>query len=69
MGGATAGDLTGDGKVNIADVVFLIDYLFKQGPPPIPPELADFNRDGAVNSADVVYLIDYLFKGGVPPRG
>jgi len=69
VGGATAGDLTGDGKVNIADVVFLIDYLFKQGPPPIPPEMADFNRDGAVNSADVVYLIDYLFKGGSAPQG
>jgi len=61
------GDVNGDGIINSADVVYLINYLFKGGPPPEPLEAGDVNCDGVVNSADVVYLINYLFKGGPPP--
>jgi hypothetical protein len=61
------GDANGDGIINSADVVYLINYLFKGGPPPVPLEAGDANGDGIVNSADVVYLINYLFKGGPPP--
>ena len=61
------GDANGDGVVNSADVVYLIDYLFKSGPAPEPVRLGDVNCDEIVNSADVVYLINYLFKGGPPP--
>ncbi|MCK4403711.1 MAG: hypothetical protein KAW02_01350 [candidate division Zixibacteria bacterium] len=31
---ASRGDVTGDGVVNIGDVVYLINYLFRGGPPP-----------------------------------
>ncbi|KPL04224.1 MAG: hypothetical protein AMJ73_04445 [candidate division Zixibacteria bacterium SM1_73] len=62
------GDVNQSGEVNSADVVFLIDYLFKQGPPPDFLELADVNKDCIVNSADVVYLMNYLFKGGPCPK-
>jgi len=61
------GDTNGDGVINSADVVYLINYLFKGGPAPEPLEAGDCNCDGVVNSADVVYLINYLFKGGPPP--
>jgi len=61
------GDATGDGVINSADVVYLINYLFKGGPAPEPLEAGDCNCDGIINSADVVYLINYLFKGGPPP--
>jgi hypothetical protein len=61
------GDATGDGVINSADVVYLINYLFKGGPAPEPLEAVDCNCDGIINSADVVYLINYLFKGGPPP--
>jgi hypothetical protein len=61
------GDANGDGIVNSADVVYLINYLFKGGPPPQPWEAGDINDDEVINSADVVYLINYLFKGGPPP--
>jgi hypothetical protein len=63
------GDANGDGVINSADVVYLINYLFKGGPPPEPLEAGDVNCDGIINSADVVYLINYLFKGGPPPCG
>ena len=62
------GDANGDGKVSIADVVYLINYLFKGGLPPNPLIKGDANGDGKVSIADVVYLINYLFKGGPPPH-
>ncbi|KPL04648.1 MAG: hypothetical protein AMJ73_04030 [candidate division Zixibacteria bacterium SM1_73] len=61
------GDCNGDGVVNSADVVYLINYLFKDGSAPDPLEVADVNCDGTINSADIVYLIDYLFKEGPAP--
>jgi len=65
--GLLRGDANGDGAINSADVVYLINYLFKDGPEPDPWEAGDVNCDGTINSADVVYLINYLFKGGPPP--
>jgi len=62
------GDANGDGVINSADVVYLINYLFKNGPAPDPLWIGDVNCDEVINSADVVYLINYLFKGGPPPE-
>ena len=60
-----SGDANGDGKISVSDVVYLINYLFKGGPPPVNP--SDANGDGKISVSDVVYLINYLFKGGLPP--
>lgn len=65
-----AGDINiagGDGVINIGDVVYLINYLFKGGPAPVPLKAGDVNCDGTIEVGDVVYLINYLFKGGPPP--
>ena len=62
------GDATEDGVVNIADVVYLVSYLFTGGPPPSWPFMrGDATGDCIVNIADVVYLVSYLFTGGPPP--
>jgi hypothetical protein len=61
------GDANGDCTVDIADVIYLINYLFIDGPAPEPLEIADANCDGEVDIADVVYLMNYLFIGGAPP--
>ena len=62
------GDCNEDGVVNIADVVYLISYLFQNGPPPSWPfNRGDVNHDYTVNIADVVYLLSYLFLNGPPP--
>jgi len=64
------GDANNDGIINVADVVYLINYLFIGGPEPVPDLcVGDVNGDGIVNISDVVYLINYLFINGPPPGG
>jgi hypothetical protein len=62
------GNVNGDDKVSLSDIVYLINYLFKFGPEPIPETgIGDANYDGKVSLSDIVYLINYLFKFGPPP--
>jgi hypothetical protein len=61
------GDVNGDGQINTSDVVYLINYLYIDGPAPVPLEAGDTNSDGQLNIIDVVYLINFLFIGGPPP--
>jgi hypothetical protein len=61
------GDANADEEVNIADGVFIINYVFKGGPAPDPLESGDANCDGENNVADAVYIINYVFKGGDAP--
>lgn len=61
------GDANGDETINIADAVYIIDYVFRGGPPPDPLCVGDANGDGSVNVADAVHLINYIFKGGPAP--
>ena len=64
---STIGDFNADGSIDIEDVVFAINYLYRSGPAPDPLEVGDVNCDGGVDVGDVVYLINYLFKGGPEP--
>lgn len=61
------GDANGDGVINIADVMYLVNYLFIDGPPSPAVKAGDANCDGVINIADVVYLINYLFMEGPEP--
>jgi|GEM_PF-754711 len=63
----STGDANGDGHVTIADVVYLVNFLFKGGPPPDPLWKGDANGNCKVNIEDAVYLVNYLMKGGPPP--
>jgi len=58
------GDANHDMNVNVNDVIFLINYLFKNGPDPYPFVSVDVNASCDINVVDVIYLINYLFKGG-----
>jgi hypothetical protein len=61
------GDCNGDGGFNIADVVYLLDYLFI-GSVVLPCEDAsDIDDDGSLNIADPINYLAYLFSGGPPP--
>jgi hypothetical protein len=61
------GDVNGSGVVELGDVVYLISYLYKNGPPPIPLQAGDINCSGIVELGDIVYLITYLYKSGPEP--
>jgi hypothetical protein len=61
------GDANGDWQINIVDIVYLINFLFIEGPVPVPMQAGDATGGGEVDIADVVYLINYLFIGGPPP--
>jgi len=61
------GDLNGDGLIDVADIVFLVDYLYRNGNAPDPVEIADVNCSGVVNVGDVICLVNYLYKGGPAP--
>jgi hypothetical protein len=62
-----SGDTNRDGKTDIADVVFLINYLFNAGYAPDPFYKGNVNCDDEINVVDAVYLINYLFKDGPKP--
>jgi hypothetical protein len=63
------GDANNDGVLNVADVVYEINFIFKGGPPPDPYATCsgDVNCDCVENIGDAVYKINYVFKGGPPP--
>jgi hypothetical protein len=61
------GDADGNVTVDISDAVYLIAYIFTNGPEPIPLVSGDANCDTAVDISDVVYLISFIFTGGPAP--
>lgn len=63
------GDINGDGSVaDVADLVYLVNFMFFAGPPPPFFEAADVNGDNSgPDIADLVYLVQYMFTGGPPP--
>jgi hypothetical protein len=61
------GDASGDGAVDVGDVVHILNYLFKGQTAPDPLGAADANCDGEVNLADAIYILNYLFRDGPPP--
>jgi bacillopeptidase F len=63
-----AGDANGDGVCEMADVVYLVNYLFQNGSPPDPMAAGDPNASCLVDGADVMYLVNYLFKNGPAPQ-
>lgn len=61
------GDANGDSLVTVADVVFLVNYLYRGGSEPCMCEAADANGDCLINLGDLVYLLNYLFRNGLQP--
>lgn len=61
------GDVDNDSLVNISDVVFIIDRIFRAGPPPSVEKAGDVNCDGQLDVTDAVYILQYIFAGGGVP--
>jgi len=61
------GDVNGSGVITLADIILLVNYVFKMGPPPDPVNIGDIYCQSSVTSADIIYLVNHQGKGGPPP--
>lgn len=66
--GHISGDANGDQAVTIGDAVFVVNYVFRDGPAPSLTAAADANADGKVDLGDAVCLVNFIFRGGVRPQ-
>jgi hypothetical protein len=55
------GDLNSDGRFNLSDLAYFINYIFVGGPAPMDYLHGDYTGDGIVSISDAVYLLNYLF--------
>jgi Dockerin type I domain len=61
------GDVNNDASVNISDVVYILNYIFYDGPYPVSMLSGDVNCNGRINMGDIGFLRDYLFSSGAAP--
>jgi len=67
-GNGVLGDYNDDGVSNIGDALFLIDFIYKDGPPPTGGAgRGDANCDGNIDINDVIYIIKYVLSKGDEP--
>lgn len=66
--GHVSGDVNLDGSLNVLDLNYLINYIFRQGSAPQDPVEADLNADGFPgNILDLNYMINFIFRQGPAP--
>jgi hypothetical protein len=62
------GDVDLSHALSTADIIGLVNYVFKGELPPLPcAAVGDVNCSGSVSTADVIVLVNHVFKGGLPP--
>jgi hypothetical protein len=61
------GDANGDGKINLLDVSYMINTLYRHGAPSVPPAAADPDNSTKLNLLDISFLISFLYRGGLNP--
>ncbi|MCK4606866.1 MAG: S8 family serine peptidase [candidate division Zixibacteria bacterium] len=62
-------DHSGALPIDIADLVYLVDFMFNSGPEPECFDEGDVDASGVepIDIADLVYLVDYMFNEGPTP--
>jgi predicted GH43/DUF377 family glycosyl hydrolase len=61
------GDADQSGVVDVADIVFLISYLYRGGPAPNWKFISDTDCNGVIGISDVLDIVGYLFRNGPDP--
>ena len=56
-------DVNGDGQRDIADAIYIYQYLFAGGPPPPGGDIwiMDTNGDGSIDIVDGLYILICIF--------
>jgi hypothetical protein len=58
------------GAINSADIIFLVNHVFKAGPQPACSGISgDVECSGSITAADIIYLVNFVFKAGPAPCG
>ncbi|MFH2037065.1 MAG: C25 family cysteine peptidase, partial [Candidatus Zixiibacteriota bacterium] len=61
------GDADDNLTINILDITYNINFLYKGGSAPDPIIIGDADGNGTINILDITYLISYLYKSGPEP--
>ena len=56
------GDVNHDGKVDVADVTTLVDYILGNTPQEFNPNNCDVNEDTKIDVSDVTSLVDIILN-------
>ncbi len=67
--GFACGDVNNDGVFQgILELTYLVDYIFRGGPPPLNFRPADLDGIPSFQGIlELTYLVDYIFRSGFPP--
>src|SRR5437667_6014988 len=60
----SAGDANGDGAVTVADIFYLINFLFTSGPPPVTLTTGGFTWQGAWSNSTTYAVNDVVSFNG-----
>jgi len=67
------GDVNNDNKIDLADIIYLANWINYSGPGPIPfmflGNLNGASTGATYDNADVMYLVNYYFADGPCPEG
>ena len=61
------GDVDCTGDLNLLDILFLIDFIYNEGPDPVSMKSADCDCSQTCNLLDILYLISYIYDDGPEP--
>ncbi len=63
----TCGDINHSGEIEIADLTWLVSYIFQSGPPPVTLDAGNTDCQPGINVADLTYLVNFVFRNGPAP--
>jgi hypothetical protein len=58
------GDVNSSGKVDLLDASYIINALYRGGPPPASWDIADVDHSGKCNLLDISRIISWLYRDG-----
>ncbi len=65
--GYVCGDVDGNSSIDIADLVFMVTYMFNGGLAPLALASMDVDGSGVIDISDMVFLTDYMFGSPTGP--
>lgn len=60
------GDVNNDGRINMSDVNFIVNYILGNPVNTFSAKAADVNKDGEIGMPDVMFILNYIKNGKFP---